>query len=69
MKELDRWQRRVNIENAFEINVKSKRMYPLESKNVLLIDDILTTGATINQCNKVLTRNGANRVNTLVFAG
>lgn len=69
MKELDRWQRRVNIENAFEINVKSKRMYPLESKNVLLIDDILTTGATINQCSKVLTRNGANRVNTLVFAG
>ena len=44
-------------------------MYPLESKNVLLIDDILTTGATINQCSKVLTRNGANRVSTLVFAG
>ncbi len=41
-----RYQRWINIEDSFDIRNTSI----LENKNVLLIDDVLTTGATIEAC-------------------
>ncbi len=51
-------EREENISNAFQ--VKHKRL--IEGKTFLLVDDIITTGATIRECGKVLLDEGAARV-------
>jgi predicted amidophosphoribosyltransferase len=35
---------------------------------VVLIDDVMTTGATLNECARALARAGATRVDALVLA-
>lgn len=40
----------------------------VKGKNILLIDDVITTGATLQVCTKVLRQAGARRVDALVFA-
>lgn len=51
-------ERQENVEGAFR--VKNKGM--IKGKNILLIDDVITTGATINECAKVLIENGAKKI-------
>lgn len=57
-------QRRKNILNTYSVKNKSR----VFSKNVLLIDDIYTTGSTVNECSKVLKENGVNKVFVLTIA-
>ena len=40
----------------------------LVGKSVLLVDDVYTTGATVNECSKMLRRGGAKRVDVLTLA-
>jgi competence protein ComFC len=40
----------------------------LEGKNVLLIDDVLTTGATLEEAARTLKKAGAHQVAAVVFA-
>jgi len=40
----------------------------LTGKSVLLVDDVYTTGATVNECSKMLRRGGAKRVDVLTLA-
>ena len=40
----------------------------VEGKRILLVDDVLTTGATANAAARVLLRTGAAAVNVLTFA-
>lgn len=40
----------------------------IKDKNILLIDDIYTTGSTLNECSKVLKQNGAKSVDVLTIA-
>ena len=40
----------------------------LNNQNIILIDDVTTTGATLNECAKILKANGANKVWGLVLA-
>jgi ComF family protein len=40
----------------------------LEGKSILLVDDVYTTGATVNECSKVLMAAGAKEVNVLTLA-
>lgn len=40
----------------------------VEDRNILLIDDVMTTGATIREVTRVLRRAGARRVDALIFA-
>lgn len=55
--------RRKNVFNAFSIN--SDRV---ENKNVILIDDVLTTGVTMNECARVLKEAGVKQVYSCVAA-
>ncbi len=59
---LTRSQRRLNIRGAFEAR---RRV----DGTVLIVDDIRTTGSTINEMAKVLRRSGALRVEVLTLAG
>jgi len=52
-----------NIQNVFAWQSTN-----LNKKNIILIDDVTTTGATLNECAKVLKANGANEVWGLVLA-
>ena len=61
---LGRKERLQNIKNAFDVSDSSK----VKGKNILLVDDVYTTGATANECAKVLMRAGAARVNVLTLA-
>ena len=40
----------------------------LDGKSILLVDDVYTTGATVNECSKVLLAGGAKRVDVLTLA-
>jgi ComF family protein len=51
-------ERQKNISGAFTIKNKNR----LSGKNVLLIDDVITTGATISECGKILLEYGAKKV-------
>jgi ComF family protein len=51
-------EREANILGAFK--VKNKRM--VSGKNILLLDDVITTGATISECGKILLEAGANKI-------
>lgn len=57
-------ERQKNISGAFETAPNLN----LKGKNVLLIDDVYTTGATMNECARVLKLAGANEVFGLTFA-
>jgi predicted amidophosphoribosyltransferase len=56
-------QRRKNVEGAFEIKRASAK-----GMRVLLIDDVLTTGATASACARALKRAGASQVTFLALA-
>ena len=53
-----------NVKNIFEI--KNKEF--IKGKDIVLFDDILTTGATIDECSKVLKKNGVNDIVVLTLA-
>lgn len=57
-------QRRINILNTYGIKNNRKIL----NKNILLVDDVYTTGATVNECSKVLKENGARRVYVVTIA-
>lgn len=57
-------QRRGNVAAAFRIRDPKS----IEGRRLLLIDDVLTTGATVRSCAKVLKRAGARRVTVLTIA-
>lgn len=59
-------QRRRNVAGAFE--VRKARQGRIKGSTVTLVDDVLTTGATLAACTKALKRAGAARVNVLVLA-
>lgn len=64
MNKLSRIKRFENVEFAFKVIDHSK----LEKRDILLIDDVLTTGATVNACSRVLLESGAKSVTILAFA-
>lgn len=51
-------ERRGNILGVFDVNSK----YNVENKNILIIDDVKTSGATLSECGKMLFLHGADSV-------
>lgn len=60
-------ERRQNIKNAFIINSKLSILHSKHS-NILLVDDVWTTGSTLKECCYVLKRNGAKKVWAITLA-
>ena len=62
--ELDAPARRANVRNAFRL----RRPELIVGRHVLLVDDILTTGATLSECARCLREGGAATVGALTVA-
>ncbi|HEY4123534.1 MAG TPA: ComF family protein, partial [Rhizomicrobium sp.] len=58
--------RRKNVRGAFRVDVG--RTPAVKGRNVLLVDDVLTTGATVDACARALKRAGAAKVAVLTLA-
>ncbi len=63
---LTRSQRASNVQGAFK--VAADRAADVQGRRVVLIDDVLTSGATVDACARALLRAKAAQVDVLVFA-
>jgi ComF family protein len=61
---LSRDERKKNVDDSFAVNDRSI----FKGKTVLLVDDVCTTAATINQCARALRKAGALKVYALTVA-
>lgn len=59
-------QRAENMKNAFKLNIDKKEL--IRDKNIIVLDDVITTGATINECVQILKDAGANKIFALSLA-
>jgi ComF family protein len=55
---LNREERQENVHQAFSF----KNEIDISGKSLILVDDLITTGATMNECSRVLMENGAGSV-------
>ena len=60
----DRRRRMQNLRDAFGL----RRNAPVQGKDLLLVDDVLTTGSTLDECARVLLAAGARSVRALTVA-
>lgn len=63
---LTRIQRQKNVKNAFMVPDKYRSV--IRGKSILLIDDVMTTGATLRACTHTLLKADAGQVNVLTLA-
>jgi ComF family protein len=63
---LSRAQRLTNVRGAFAVS--SNTMHALEGRTVVLVDDVVTTGATVDACARALLTAGAREVRVLTLA-
>lgn len=61
---LTKIKRAENVKNAFLVEDNTK----IKGKKVILIDDIYTTGSTVNECSKVLKKAGAKEICVVTIA-
>ncbi len=66
MKRLGPAERIDNLRGAFDINLST--IDKIRGKNILIVDDIYTTGATLDECSRILKENYAKKVYILTFA-
>ena len=61
---LDKQNRHSNVQGAFRVTAPGK----VKGKSILLVDDILTTGSTLEECSRMLKQAGASEVIAAVVA-
>lgn len=64
--ELKKEKRLKNVKNNFSINASYSSL--VKGKNILLIDDVITTGATINECSRQIRKLFPNKIFALTIA-
>lgn len=57
-------EERENLLQAFDV----RKADCIKGKNILLVDDVFTTGSTSRECARTLLDNGANQVNVITWA-
>ncbi len=57
-------ERKENVTGAFSIQNNEV----IKGKNIILVDDVYTTGSTVNECAKALKKNGAGKVYVVTIA-
>jgi ComF family protein len=62
--QLNESERRANVRGAFAVSAPQR----LDGKQVLLVDDVYTSGATVEECAKALRRGGAAVVDVFTLA-
>jgi len=62
--QLSEEERRRNVRGAFALDPARS----VDGKNILLVDDVYTSGATVNECSRALKRAGAKAVTVLTLA-
>lgn len=63
---LSRAERRANVADAFAVSRNAQNS--IAGAKLLIVDDVFTTGATLDACARILRRAGAARVDALTFA-
>src|ERR1041385_4504804 len=63
---LSRAERATNVQGAFRVDPAAKT--EVSGRHLIVIDDVLTSGATSDACARALLRAGAAQVDVLVFA-
>ena len=63
---LSRNERVTNVQGAFRVSPEGKAA--ILGRRLVLVDDVLTSGSTVEGCTKALLRAGAANVDVLVFA-
>jgi ComF family protein len=61
---LKKRERRKNLSRAFQVKDRGV----IKGKAVMLVDDVYTTGTTVNECSRALRTGGAERVTVLTVA-
>lgn len=61
---LKKRERRRNLKGAFQVRDQEA----IERKSIVLVDDVYTTGATVNECSRTLLKGGAGKVAVLTVA-
>ena len=64
--QLNRSERIENIKNSFSLK-KSAEPY-LKHKNILFVDDLFTTGSTVNECSRILKEKSVKRIEVITLA-
>ena len=63
---LTKSERARNVQGAFKVAPEKRAI--VEGRHVIVVDDVLTSGATLDACARALLRAGARQVDVLVFA-
>ncbi len=63
---LSQEDRTENLKNAFKIN--KKHLDKIDKRTIILVDDVISTGSTVNEIAKLLKQNGAKKVIVLCLA-
>ena len=62
---MERWK---NVEFAFALNRRGAKKYNLDGKHILIVDDVVTTGATLDACANILQQNFNCRISIATLA-